>query len=110
MKSQLATTCFVIGSLIGVSFGVGMAKLVGSITSWPIAISLPATLIAIAAAAVIGIFFGYYPARKASRLNPIEALRYDDFQFTIRRYPERNSPGFLAFSNSVRMNASWLLH
>lgn len=73
---EAITLCF-IGSLIGVTFGVAMAKLVGSITSWPIAISLPATLIAIAAAAIIGIFFGYYPARKASRLDPIEALRYE---------------------------------
>ena len=73
---EAITLCF-IGSLIGVSFGVGMAKFVGKLTGWPISISIPATLIAIVAAAVIGIFFGYYPARKASRLDPIEALRYE---------------------------------
>ena len=73
---EAITLCF-IGSLIGVSFGVGMAKFVGKLTGWPISISIPATLIAIVAAAVIGIFFGFYPARKASRLDPIEALRYE---------------------------------
>ena len=72
-----AVTLCLIGSLIGVTFGVGMAKFIGMLTQWPIAISLTATLIAIATAAGIGIFFGYYPARKASRLDPIDALRYE---------------------------------
>jgi len=73
---EAVTLCF-IGSLFGVAFGVGTAKFIGALTQWPISISLTATLIAIAAAAFIGIFFGYYPARKASRLDPIDALRYE---------------------------------
>ena len=73
---EAITLCF-IGSLIGVAFGAGMARLVGTLTEWPISISLTATLIAIATASCIGIFFGFYPARKASRLDPIEALRYE---------------------------------
>jgi len=73
---EAVTLCF-IGSVIGVIFGVSIAKVIGTITSWPIAISLTATLIAITTSAFIGIFFGYYPARKASRLDPIEALRYE---------------------------------
>jgi putative ABC transport system permease protein len=44
---------------------------------WPFVVSVPATLIALVFAAGVGIFFGYYPARRASRLDPIEALRYD---------------------------------
>jgi putative ABC transport system permease protein len=46
-------------------------------TKWPFVVSIPATIVALMFAAAVGIFFGYYPARRASRLDPIEALRYD---------------------------------
>ncbi|MCS6976673.1 MAG: ABC transporter permease [Gemmatales bacterium] len=81
MESVLLSTA---GGVIGVAFGigasVGITMLINSITSgaqWPIAVSLPAALIALVFAAAVGVFFGYYPARRASRLDPIEALRYE---------------------------------
>jgi len=65
------------GGLIGVVFGIIVSKLASSFTGWPSIISLEAILVAFGFAALIGIFFGIYPAWKASKLNPIEALRYE---------------------------------
>jgi putative ABC transport system permease protein len=66
----------VAGCLVGLFLGVGGAILVNQITNTPIVISGSAVLVAFCVAAATGIFFGYYPARKAARLDPIEALRY----------------------------------
>jgi putative ABC transport system permease protein len=66
----------VIGCLIGLILGIGGAMLVNKLAQAAVVISANSILIAFAVAASVGIFFGFYPARKAARLNPIEALRY----------------------------------
>jgi putative ABC transport system permease protein len=65
------------GGLIGVVLGVAGSFAIGYFFGWSTLISLTAILPAFVFAAAVGIFFGYYPARKASRLKPIEALRYE---------------------------------
>jgi putative ABC transport system permease protein len=67
----------VLGGLIGIGIGLGLSLAMPRLVGWPTAISYPAIGIAFGFAAAIGIFFGFYPARKASRLNPIDALRAD---------------------------------
>jgi len=64
------------GGLLGLLFGMAGAKLVGSIWSMSVTVSLDAVVLAFAISATTGVFFGFYPALKASRLDPIEALRY----------------------------------
>ena len=71
-----------IGGIIGIVLGyVGSAGVVALInvalpsTKWPFVVSVPAAIVALLFAASVGIFFGYYPARRASRLDPIDALR-----------------------------------
>lgn len=72
-----AVTLSLIGGLIGVTIGGIISEIASYITGWPISISLYSVVIAFIFSALVGIFFGIYPARKASRLNPIEALRYE---------------------------------
>jgi putative ABC transport system permease protein len=67
----------IIGSIIGVAFGMGVTVIIANISDWPIMFSVPVIIGAILSAALVGISFGYYPARKASNLNPIDALRYE---------------------------------
>jgi len=66
----------IVGCLIGIAIGVSGAIMVSTITKAEIIISVNSVAIAFGVAASIGVFFGFYPARKAARLNPIEALRY----------------------------------
>jgi putative ABC transport system permease protein len=72
-----AVTLSLIGGLIGVALGVGGALAIAQLAGWRIAISPEAVVLAVAFAFVIGVFFGFYPARKAARLNPVEALRFE---------------------------------
>ncbi|MGB8241981.1 MAG: ABC transporter permease [Azonexus sp.] len=64
------------GCLLGLLLGIGSALLVNAVTSMVIVISGSSVLVAFGVAAAVGIFFGFYPAQKAARLDPIEALRY----------------------------------
>ena len=64
------------GCLIGVLLGIGGAIVINAVTATAIVITLSSILLAFVVAAGVGIFFGFYPANKAARLNPIEALRY----------------------------------
>ncbi|MBO6248842.1 MAG: ABC transporter permease [Bacteroidales bacterium] len=72
-----ATLLSVVGGLIGVLAGIIAAYVVKVLLSYPIAISTGSIILSFAVCTVIGIFFGWYPARKASNLDPIEALRYE---------------------------------
>jgi putative ABC transport system permease protein len=66
-----------IGGLIGTLVGIGVAALLAHVIDWPLVIEPWVVLIAFAVCAAVGVFFGWYPARKASSLDPIEALRYE---------------------------------
>jgi len=66
-----------IGGLIGVVFGIAASVFVAKAMAWPTAVSPLSIVGAVAFSAGVGIFFGYYPARKASQLDPIEALRFE---------------------------------
>jgi putative ABC transport system permease protein len=72
-----AVTLSLIGGLIGVALGMGTAMAIASFAGWRVLLSPQAVGLAVAFAFVIGVFFGFYPARKAARLNPVEALRFE---------------------------------
>jgi putative ABC transport system permease protein len=65
------------GGILGILTGVGGAKLITMIKQWPTLVSPQSIIIAFAFSAAVGVFFGFYPARKASQLDPIDALRYE---------------------------------
>jgi ABC-type antimicrobial peptide transport system permease subunit len=72
-----AVTLCLAGGAIGILIGRGGSYLVTLLLQWPTEMSLPAILAAVIVSASVGIIFGFYPAWKASRLDPIEALRYE---------------------------------
>jgi len=66
-----------IGGVIGVAIGLAAAEGLTAVLDWPTEVSLTTVALAFGIAALVGIVFGYYPARRASRLDPIESLRYE---------------------------------
>ena len=72
-----ATTLSTMGGAAGVALGLGAATIIASFAGWPTLIAPESVLIAVGFSALVGIFFGFYPARRAARLDPIEALRRD---------------------------------
>jgi putative ABC transport system permease protein len=67
----------ILGGVIGVGLGLLTSQLVSKLAGWPTLVSPSSVGMSLGFAALVGIFFGFYPARKASRLDPIEALRYE---------------------------------
>ena len=67
----------VLGGLLGVALGVGAAKIIEILFAFPVTIEIGNAVLALVFSAGIGIFFGWYPAFRAARLDPIEALRYE---------------------------------
>jgi putative ABC transport system permease protein len=65
------------GGILGVAAGIMAASVLTTLAGWPTIVSPPTVAIAFLFSVAVGIFFGLYPANKASRLNPIEALRYE---------------------------------
>ena len=72
-----AVTLSVIGGILGIAVGFGSSRLIAAQTSWPTLVPSEWVVYAFLFSAVVGIFFGFYPSLKASRLDPIEALRYE---------------------------------
>jgi putative ABC transport system permease protein len=67
----------VLGGAVGLAVGVGGAQLLAHFTGWSTSVPVQAVALAIGFSAAVGVFFGYYPARKAAALDPIHALRYE---------------------------------
>ncbi len=72
-----AVTLSLIGGLVGIAIGIATAVGIAQFAGWRILLSPESVILAVAFAFAIGVFFGFYPARKAAQLNPVEALRFE---------------------------------
>jgi putative ABC transport system permease protein len=72
-----STVMCLIGGVIGLGVGAGGSALLGRLTGWETSTPMSAVALAIGFSAAVGIFFGYYPAQKAARMDPIQALRFE---------------------------------
>lgn len=64
-----------VGGMVGILLGSGVAFIIAKLAAWPVGIKLEAILLSVSFAMLIGLVFGIWPARQASQLSPIEALR-----------------------------------
>jgi putative ABC transport system permease protein len=67
----------VTGGIIGVIFGIGASYAIQTLANWPISIQMWTIIMSFAVCTFTGVFFGWYPAKKAAQLDPIEAIRYE---------------------------------
>jgi putative ABC transport system permease protein len=72
-----AVSLSLVGGVIGILLGLGTSRVLSVVAHWPTLISIPSIIAAFFVSAAVGIFFGFYPARQAAQLDPIEALRYE---------------------------------
>src|SRR5438552_19102841 len=72
-----ALTLSLIGGVIGIVLGLGGSRAISQFAEWRTQVPAEAVAMAFGFAAAVGVFFGFYPARKAAQLDPIEALRYE---------------------------------
>jgi putative ABC transport system permease protein len=72
-----AVTLSLLGGILGIALGLGGSYAIDYFAQWRTLVSVEAVAVAFAFSAAVGVFFGFYPARQASRLNPIDALRYE---------------------------------
>ena len=72
-----AVTLSILGGISGILFGLGASALISHFAGWSTLVSPTAILLAFVFSGLVGVFFGYYPARKAALLDPIDALRYE---------------------------------
>jgi putative ABC transport system permease protein len=72
-----ATTLALLGGILGALVGIAVSVLIAALAGWPVVVNVPNLLLAMAFAGAVGCFFGFYPARKAARMDPIDALRYE---------------------------------